>query len=66
MIPQDTNNYKLNELIYDTWPNLYRPPHDFKPPSFSTVSTTNVTVTEQTVEKPVEKECIKKYRLSDV
>jgi hypothetical protein len=24
--------YKLAEIITDTWPNLYRPPHDFKPP----------------------------------
>ena len=24
---------KLAEIIRDTWPNLYRPPKDFKPPS---------------------------------
>jgi len=30
---------KLNEILQDTWPNLYRPPHDFKPPSMYTVQT---------------------------
>jgi len=30
---------KLNEILHDTWPNLYRPPHDFKPPSMYTVQT---------------------------
>jgi hypothetical protein len=25
--------YKLDEIIRDTWPNLYRPFKDFKPPS---------------------------------
>jgi hypothetical protein len=24
---------KVAEIIRDTWPNLYRPPADFKPPS---------------------------------
>lgn len=28
-----TTPYKLSEIIRDTWPNLYRPPSDFKPPS---------------------------------
>ena len=23
--------HKLREIIQDTWPNLYRPPTDFKP-----------------------------------
>ena len=27
------SNYKLTEILHDTWPNLYRPPHDYKPPS---------------------------------
>ena len=26
-------NDKLREILHDTWPNLYRPPHDFKPPA---------------------------------
>jgi len=26
-------NDKLKEILRDTWPNLYRPPHDFKPPA---------------------------------
>ena len=25
--------YKLAEIIRDTWPNLYRPHKDWKPPS---------------------------------
>lgn len=25
--------YKLAEIIRDTWPNLYKPPKNFKPPS---------------------------------
>jgi hypothetical protein len=28
-----TTPYKLAEIIRDTWPNLYRPPADFKPPA---------------------------------
>jgi hypothetical protein len=28
-----TTPYKLAEIIMDTWPNLYRPPKDYKPPS---------------------------------
>jgi hypothetical protein len=28
-----TTPYKLAEIIRDTWPNLYRPSKDFKPPS---------------------------------
>jgi hypothetical protein len=32
MINQNTPD-KLAEIIRDTWPNLYRPPADFKPPS---------------------------------
>jgi len=28
-----TTPYKLAEIIRDTWPNLYRPPSDFKPPA---------------------------------
>ncbi len=32
MITSTTSN-KLAEIIRDTWPNLYRPPADFKPPS---------------------------------
>ena len=28
-----TSNYKLTEILHDTWPNLYRPPHNYKPPS---------------------------------
>ncbi|UNH61210.1 hypothetical protein SSZBM1_93 [Synechococcus phage S-SZBM1] len=31
MIPN--NNDKLAEIVRDTWPNLFRPPHDYKPPS---------------------------------
>ena len=23
----------MTEILHDTWPNLYRPPHNFKPPS---------------------------------
>jgi hypothetical protein len=29
----DDMSYKLKEIIRDTWPNLYRPPKDWKPPS---------------------------------
>ena len=32
MISSTTSN-KLAEIIRDTWPNLYRPPADFKPPA---------------------------------
>jgi hypothetical protein len=32
MITSTTSN-KLAEIIRDTWPNLYRPPADFKPPA---------------------------------
>ena len=32
MINSDTP-YKQAELIRDTWPNLYRPCKDFKPPA---------------------------------
>jgi hypothetical protein len=32
MISSETP-YKLAEIIQDMWPNLYRPPSDFKPPS---------------------------------
>ena len=32
MINQDTN-YKLIEIIHDTWPNLFRPPKKYEPPS---------------------------------
>jgi hypothetical protein len=32
MITSTTSN-KLAEIIRDTWPNLYRPAKDFKPPS---------------------------------
>ncbi len=32
MITSTTSN-KLAEIIRDKWPNLYRPPADFKPPS---------------------------------
>ena len=32
MISSTTSN-KLAEIIRDTWPNLYRPPAYFKPPS---------------------------------
>jgi hypothetical protein len=32
MINQNTPD-KLAEIIRDTWPNLYRPPADFKPPA---------------------------------
>jgi hypothetical protein len=28
-----TTPYKLAEIIRDTWPNLYRPPKNFNPPS---------------------------------
>jgi len=34
MINSDTPD-KLAEIIRDTWPNLFRPPSDFKPPSES-------------------------------
>jgi hypothetical protein len=30
---------KLAEIIRDTWPNLYRPPSDFKAPSFGQMKT---------------------------
>ena len=30
MISSETP-YKLAEIIQDTWPNLYRPPKDWKP-----------------------------------
>ena len=32
MISSETA-YKLTEIIRDTFPNLYRPPKDYKPPS---------------------------------
>ena len=32
MISTETPN-KLAEIIQDTWPNLYRPPKDWKPPA---------------------------------
>lgn len=32
MISSETP-YKLVEIIHDTWPNLFRPPKDFVPPS---------------------------------
>jgi hypothetical protein len=32
-----TTPYKLAEIIMDTWPNLYRPPKDYKPPAESRV-----------------------------
>ncbi len=32
MITSTTSN-KLTDIIRDTWPNLYRPPADFKPPA---------------------------------
>jgi hypothetical protein len=32
MITSTTSN-KFAEIIRDTWPNLYRPPADFKPPA---------------------------------
>ena len=32
MISSETPD-KLAEIIQDMWPNLYRPPSDFKPPS---------------------------------
>jgi hypothetical protein len=28
-----TTPYKVSEIIRDTWPNLYHPPKDYKPPS---------------------------------
>ena len=28
-----TTPYKLREIIQDTWPNLYRPPKNWKSPS---------------------------------
>ncbi len=31
MISDDTP-YKVKLIIMDTWPNLYRPPKDWKPP----------------------------------
>ena len=34
MISSETP-YKLAEIIRDTWPNLYSPPKDFRPPSKS-------------------------------
>jgi hypothetical protein len=34
-------NDKLKEILRDTWPNLYRPPHDFKPPAMYNVQTWN-------------------------
>jgi len=33
--------YKLAEIIQDTWPNLYRPPKDWKLPA----------------QKPIDKDC---------
>jgi hypothetical protein len=36
MIDENTPD-KLAEIIRDTWPNLYRPPVDFKPPSPNTL-----------------------------
>jgi hypothetical protein len=30
---------KLAEIIRDTWPGLYRPPSDFKAPSFGQMKT---------------------------
>ena len=42
MMTQDTtNNYKLNEILHDTWPNLYRPPHNYQPPAMYNVQTWN-------------------------
>jgi hypothetical protein len=32
MISTDTP-YKLADIIRDTWPNLYRPSKDYKPPT---------------------------------
>ena len=32
-----TTPHKLAEIIRDTWPNLYRPPKDYRPPSNSRV-----------------------------
>lgn len=32
MISEETP-HKLAEIIRDTWPNLYHPPKDYKPPS---------------------------------
>ena len=32
MISSETPD-KLREIIKDTWPNLYRPPKDWKPPA---------------------------------
>jgi hypothetical protein len=32
MINKDTPD-KLAEIIQDTWPNLYRPPIDYRPPA---------------------------------
>ena len=32
MITSETS-YKLAEIIQDTWPNLYRPPKEWKPPA---------------------------------
>lgn len=29
----DKTPYKLREIINDTWPMLYRPPFDWKPPA---------------------------------
>jgi len=44
MITSTTSN-KLAEIIRDTWPNLYRPPADFKPPSHHTLKN-DATLTE--------------------
>jgi hypothetical protein len=32
VISSDTP-YKLQEIIQDAWPNLYRPPKDYTPPA---------------------------------
>ena len=40
MISSNTSD-KLREIIQDTWPNLYRPPKDWKSP----------------VQVPIDKEC---------
>lgn len=47
-----TTPYKVADIIRDTWPNLYRPPKDYKPPAQSLYKSAKIIYDEKiTAEK---------------